>query len=522
MPSKKAPTNMTAARGGVIAPDLCASATLLGSIPVIFPDTTERTMPGIQKQLKQSSDHEADICVIGSGPAGYVAAIRAAQLGARVVVIEKGAVGGVCLNVGCIPTKVLLSSVAVLDGCRRAAEFGVDTTSCAANIPVMMARKDKIVRELTSGVESLLRKNKARLVRGFARITGIHEVTVETDHGAQVVTADKILIATGSTPAVLSVPGLDPELDSGGPNVWTSTEALTFDHVPKKLLVVGAGAIGLEAGFTFARLGSEVTVVEIMGQIIPAADAEIAKDLMKALEVAGMKFLLNSTVVRAEDIPNGKRVTTTTPDGEREIECEKVLVAVGRRTVIDGIGLDTVGVKHDGRKIQVNESMQTNIPNIYAAGDVIGEPMLAHVGWTEGIVAVEHAMGLASRMSYKAYPACIYTTPQCASVGLTEEQARERRGDIRVGKFGFGHNGKAMAIGETVGYVKIITEPRHGEILGVHIIGPHATDMIAEAVLAIANELTVNELMSAIAPHPTLSESVQEAAYDTQGRSIHK
>jgi len=517
LPSKNEPINRAAARGGTIAPDLCASASLLGSIPIISPQALERTMPGIKEQLKQSSDHEADICIIGSGPAGYVAAIRAAQLGARVVVIEKNAVGGTCLNVGCIPTKVLLSSVGALDGCRRAAEFGVDVTGCAANIPAMMARKDKIVRQLTSGVEGLLRKNKVRLVRGHGRITGIHEVTVQTDQGAQVVTADKILIATGSMPAVLPVPGLEI-----GPNVWTSTEALTFDQAPKRLLVVGAGAIGLEAGYTFARLGSEVTVVEIMGQIIPAADAEIARDLMKALEAAGMKFLLNSTVVRAADTPNGKRVAITTPDGEQEIECDKVLVAVGRRTVIDGIGLDTVGVKHDGGKIQVNESMQTNIPNIYAAGDVIGEPMLAHVGWTEGIVAVEHAMGLASRMSYKACPACIYTTPECASVGLTEEQARERCGDIRVGKFGFGHNGKAMAIGETDGYVKIITDPGFGEVLGVHILGPHATDMIAEAVLAVANELTVDELMSAIHPHPTLSEVIQEAAYDTRARSIHK
>lgn len=517
MPSKNAPINKAAARGGAIAPDIGASASLLGSIPIISPETSERTMPGIKEQFKQSSDHEADICIIGSGPTGYVAAIRAAQLGARVVVIEKNAVGGTCLNVGCIPTKVLLSSVAALDGCRRAAEFGVDVTGCGANIPVMMARKDKIVHELTSGVEGLLRKNKVRLVRGYARITGIHEVTVQTDHGAHVVTTDKILIATGSMPAVLPVPGLEI---CG--NVWTSTEALTFDQAPKRLLVVGAGAIGLEAGYTFARLGSEVTVVEIMGRIVPAADAEIARDLMKALEVAGMKFLLNSTVFRADDIPNGKRVAVTTPDGEQEIECNKVLVAVGRRTAIDGIGLDTVGVKHDDRRIQVNESMQTNIPNIYAAGDVIGEPMLAHVGWTEGIVAAEHAMGLGSRMSYKAYPACIYTTPECASVGLTEEQARERLGDIRVGKFGFGHNGKAMSIGETDGYVKIITEPGFGEILGLHILGPHATDLIAEAVLAVANELTVDELMSAIHPHPTLSEVIQEAAYDTRARSIHK
>lgn len=517
MRRKNAPSNRTAARGGTIAPDIGAAASLFGGIPFVATDTSGLTMPDIAEQLRLSSDYEADITVIGSGPAGYVAAIRAAQLGARVVVIENSAVGGTCLNVGCIPTKVLLACVAALDQCKRAAEFGVDVPSCGANIPVMMARKDKIVKQLTSGVEGLFRKNKIRLARGSGRITAVHEVTIYTDQGSQTITTDKILIATGSAPAVLPLPGLEI-----GGNVWTSTEALSFDSPPKKLLVIGAGAIGLEAGYTFARLGTEVTVVEIMGQIIPAADSEIARDLMKWLEVAGMKFLLNSSVVRAEDTQNGKLVTITTPDGEQQMECDKVLVAVGRRAVIDGIGLENVGVKHDGRRVQVNESMQTNIPNIYAAGDVIGEPMLAHVGWTEGIVAVEHALGLGSRMSYKAYPACVYTTPECASVGLTEEQAKERHGDIRIGKFGFGHNGKAMAIGETDGYVKVITDPRFGEILGLHIIGPHATDMIAEAVLAIANELTVDELMSAIHPHPTLSESVQEAAYDVRGRSIHK
>jgi len=515
--TKNAPSNRVAARGGTVAPDFGAAAALLGSIPFIAPDTPGGAMPEIAEQLKLSADYEADVCVIGSGPAGYVAAIRAAQLGARVIVVEKNAVGGICLNIGCIPTKVLLSCVAALDECRRAAQFGVDIPSCGANIPVMMARKDKIVKQLTSGVEGLFRKNKIRLARGLGRITGIHEVTVEADGKSETITTDKILIATGSVPAVLPLPGLEI-----GPNVWTSTEALSFDAVPDKLLVIGAGVIGIEAGYMFARLGAKVTVVEIMSQIMPAADAEIARDLKKALELVGIKFLLNSTVVSAEDTPNGKRVTITAPDGEHRIDCDKALVAVGRRAVMDGIGLETIAIKHDSRKIQVNESMQTNIPNVYAAGDVIGEPMLAHVGWTEGIVAVEHALGLSSRMSYKACPACVYTTPECASVGLTEEQARELHKDIRVGKFGFGHNGKAMAIGETDGYVKVITEPRFGEILGLHIIGPHASDMIAEAVLAIANELTVDELMTAIHPHPTLSEVIQEAAYDARGRSIHK
>lgn len=473
--------------------------------------------PGIQAQLSRSPDSDADIVIIGTGPAGYVAAIRAAQLGARTVVIEKSAVGGVCLNIGCIPTKVLLSSVAVLDHVKHSAAFGIKVGDYSIDIPTMMARKQKIVKQLTSGVEGLFRKNKVKLIRGTARLTDARTVTVETDQGTETIKADNILIATGSVPAGLPLPGMEI-----GENVWTSTEALEFDAIPKSMLIVGAGAIGLESGYTFARMGTDVLVVELMQQILPAADTETAKELQKSLERAGMKFMLGATVTRAENAEGGKRVYIKSGDGEEVREFEKVLVAVGRRAVIDGIGLDDVGVKHDKRRILVNEHMQTNIPSIYAAGDCIGEPMLAHVGWTESIVAVEHAMGMGSRMDYKAFPACVYTTPECASVGLTEEQARERYREVRVGKFTFSHNGKAMGIGEAEGFVKFVTEPRYGQILGVHIVGPHATDLIAEATLAIRNELTVDEVIATIHPHPTLSEVVQEAAYDAQGRAIHK
>lgn len=500
----------------IATPGLGAGSSLLSGIPGLRSSVGEIS-PEIQEQLILSSDYENDFCIIGSGPAGYVAAIRAAQLGARVTVVEKGVVGGTCLNVGCIPTKVLLSSVAVLDHCKHSSDFGIDVKGYSLNIPVMMARKEKIVKQLTSGVEGLFRKNKIKLIRGAGRITDVHEVTVETENGPEVVRANKIIIATGSVPAPLPLPGFEI-----GNNVWTSTEALDFADVPKRLLIIGAGAIGLESGYTFARMGSEVLVVELMNQILPAADAEIANELQKCLEKAGIKFMLDAGVSKAEDIRNGKRVYIRSAEGEQAQEFDKVLVAVGRRAVLDGIGLETVGISTDERKILVNDSMQTNIHNIYAVGDAIGEPMLAHVGWTEGIVAVEHALGLGAKMSYKAFPACVYTTPEAASVGLTEAQARSIHGDIRIGKFGFAHNGKAMGIGETEGFVKIVSEPRYGEVLGVHIVGPHATDLITEAVLAIQNELTVDELVSTIHPHPTLSEVVQEAAYDTMGRSIHK
>lgn len=506
---------INAKASSLVSPDISASLELLGSIPVLEEELSVH--PGIKEQLLKSAEHDADIVVIGSGPAGYVGAIRAAQLGARTVIVEKGSVGGTCLNVGCIPTKVLLACVGVLNSVKDGAEFGVKVKGFDLDIPAMMSRKDSTVKRLVGGVESLFGKNKIKLVRGSARITDPHTVTVDTADGVQTITTKKMVIATGSTTALLPLPGFEI-----GENVWTSTEALSFNSIPKSMLIVGAGAIGLEAGYTFARLGTEVTVVEMMSQILPAADTETANELMKALKKAGMKFMLNSTVARAEDTKTGKRVFIKTPDGEESREVEKVLVAIGRKAAISDIGLDEVGIKHDKYKILVDEHMRTSIPGVYAAGDCIGEPMLAHVGWTESIVAVEHAMGMNSKMDYRAFPACVYTTPECASVGMTETQAQERYKDIRVGKFSFNHNGKAMGIGETQGFIKIITEPRYGEILGVHMVGPHVTDLIAEAVVAMRNELTVDELVATIHPHPTLSEVTQEAALDAIGRAIHK
>ncbi len=463
------------------------------------------------------SGYDADIVVIGSGPAGYVGAIRAAQLGARVVVVEKGDVGGVCLNVGCIPTKVLLACTAVCDQVRKAKDFGVVVSGFDLDLAAMMARKERVVKQLTSGVEALFRKNKVALVRGNARIVDHHTVAVDTAAGKQEFKTRFILICTGSVPAQLPVPGL-----GFGEQVWSSTEALSFNCIPKKMLAIGAGAIGLEAGYTFARLGTEVLVVEMMSQILPAADGETAKALQVALEQAGMRFKLNSVAVRAEN--KGSRVKVWIKSGEAEEaeDFDVVLVAVGRKPVLSNVGLDDVGVKHDGHRIIVDQHMQTNIPNIYAAGDCIGEPMLAHVAWTESKVAVEHAMGLNSRMDYKAVPACVYTTPECASVGLTEEKARQRYRDVRVGKYSFSHNGKALAIGEGEGFIKFVTEARYGRILGVHMVGPHATDLITQATIAIKNELTVDEVIETIHPHPTLSEVAQEAAMDAQGRAIHK
>lgn len=508
----------TTARAGSLAPPaLEPPSGSLGFVPLLEDETAAFVDPGIKEQLQVSDKRDADIVIIGSGPAGYVGAIRAAQLGARTVIVEKNSVGGTCLNVGCIPTKVLLACIAALDTVERGAEFGINVGKFDLDIAKMMSRKETIVKRLVGGVESLLKKNNVRLVRGTARLADAHTVIVDAPDVAETIRADKIIICTGSVPAPLPVPGFE-----FGGDVWTSTEALAFEAVPKSILIVGAGVIGLEAGYTFARLGAEVLVVEMMPQVLPTADTEIANELAKALGKAGIRFMLNSTVAHAEDTKAGKKVTIKTQDGEQTAEFEKVLVAVGRKAAISGIGLDEVGVKHDGRRILVDANMRTNVPSIYAAGDCIGEPMLAHVGWSESIVAVEHAMGLNSKMDYRAFPACVHTNPECASVGLTEEQARERYNDISVGKFSFRHNGKAMAIGEADGFIKIISDRRYGEILGVHMIGPRVADLISEAVVAIANELTAEELVRSIHPHPTLSEVIQESAYDALGRAIHK
>ncbi len=466
---------------------------------------------------QRNSSYDADILVLGAGPAGYVAAIRAAQLGAKTVIVEKGEVGGTCLNVGCIPTKALLACVETLERAKHGADFGVEIGSISVDVPKMMERKNTIVKTLTSGVAALLKKNKVRLVSGEGRLVDANTVEVTGSDGVQRITSKFTLIATGSVPSVLPLPGFE-----FGENVWSSTEALEFSSVPKSILIVGAGAIGLEAAHTFANLGSDVTVVEMMPQILPAADTEIAAELQKNLEKSGIKFRTNAGVGRAEATRKGKKVFVKTESGEETFEVEKILVAVGRRAVIGGIGLDEVGVKHDGRKIVVDEHMRTSVPGIYAAGDVIGEPMLAHVAWTESAVAVEHAMGLESKMDYSAFPACVYTSPECASVGLTEKQARARHRDVRIGKMSFAHNGKAMGIGENHGFVKIISAGRFGQVLGFHVVGPHATDLITEAVVAMRNELTVDELIASIHPHPTLSEVVQDAALDVYGRAIHK
>lgn len=461
------------------------------------------------------SEFDVDVAVLGGGPGGYYAAIKAAQMGAKVALVEKNKVGGTCLNVGCIPTKVLLSCISVLESVKNGADFGVNVSDYSVDVSGIQKRKADVVNGLVGGVVSLLKKNKIELIEGFAKLVDKNTVAI----GDRRLTSKNIILATGSEPAVIPIPGL-----AVGGNVWTSNEALEFTDIPKSMVIIGAGAIGLEFGYTFTRLGCEVTVVEFMPQILPATDTESAKELQKHLKKAGMNFMLNSQVTKAEDIDGGKKVYIKSGDKEKTIDCEIVLMAVGRRAVKSDMGFEEVGVECDKRMVITNDYMQTSVPNIYAIGDVTSGPMLAHVAWSEAIVAVDHIMGKPQfKKDYSTVPACVYTHPEQASVGMTEEAAKEKYGDdVVVGKFGFGHNGKALGMGGAVGFIKIISEKKYGAVLGVHMVGPHVTDLITEMAIAKRNELTIDEVIATIHPHPTLAEVVQEATMDVFGCAIHK
>jgi dihydrolipoamide dehydrogenase len=493
---------------------------LLDSIPVLETENRARIHEEVQEMLVKGGPYDADILFLGAGPGGYVGAIRAARLGAKTVIVEKNKVGGTCLNVGCIPTKALLSTVEVIEHIRRAGEFGITVEGYSFDFPKIMDRKDKIVDQLRKGVEYLFKKENIRHIHGVGRLIDSHSVEVTLDDGSkEKITARNIIIATGSVPALLPLPGFDP-----GGAIWTSTDALTTREVPKSLLIVGGGYVGLEFGYTYARLGTEVTVIEALPRIVATMDEELAKELDKSLRKTGLKIKTGASVISADDSPIGKKVIIRNADSQEEqIEAEKVLVAVGRKPFTSDIGLESVGIKTERGAVVVNSRMQTNVQGIYAIGDCIGNPMLAHAAFHEATIAVANCLGQEKHMDYKAVPGVVFTHPEVASVGLTEEQAREKHGDnVRIGKFPFLANGKALGMGEKEGFAKVIADAKYGEILGIHIIGPHATDMISEAVLAIQSEATIDDIEASIHPHPTLSEPIHEAALDTQGMALHK
>jgi len=459
-----------------------------------------------------------DLVVIGAGPGGYVAAIRAAQLGMRVACVEKApALGGTCLRIGCIPSKALLDSSELFWNTRRhMAVHGIRVADVTLDLPAMMGRKDKVVRGLTQGVAGLFKKNGVSHVNGTARIIAPGRVEVAGQDG-QVLESERILIATGSEPAPL------PGFDLDGRHIVSSEEALAFEAVPARLLVIGAGAIGLEMGSVWARLGSEVRIVEVLDRIVPGMDREMARALQKVLEKQGLTFSL-ATAARKAVVEDGRVAVTIETGGMATTESfDRVLVAVGRRPYTADLGLEGAGVALDARgRITIDHRFETSVPGVHAIGDVVAGPMLAHKAEDEGIACVELLAGRAGHVNYDAIPSVVYTWPELAGVGKTEEECQEAGRAVRIGRFPFMANGRARAAEERDGLVKIIADAGTDRVLGVHVLGPRASDLIAEAVLAMEFGGSAEDIARTSHAHPTFSEAVREAALDVDGRSIHQ
>ena len=466
-----------------------------------------------------------DLIIIGSGPGGYVAAVRAAQLGLKTACIEKETrLGGVCLNVGCIPSKALLDSSEYYHLAKEHfAEHGIKTGKLTLDLAAMMARKEQVVEELTGNVRKLLEGNNIEIFKGTARLAGEDQIKIQQDTGSsrikegQTLQAKSIILATGSMP--VQVPGL--EFD--GKRIVTSTEALEFKTVPKHLGVVGGGYIGLELGSVWLRLGAKVTVVEMLPKIASIMDGQVGRTLDRILRKQGMDIRLNTRVSDAKIQKSNVRVNLENNNKKETLSCDRLLVSVGRRPLTQNLGLEHIGIKTEPKTghILVDESFQTNIPTIYAIGDLIPGPMLAHKASAEGIAAVECIAGLPGEVNYDAIPSVVYTWPEVASVGLTEEQVRERNIPYCVGTYPFSGAGRARCMGEKDGFVKLIAHSKTDRILGVHIIGPRAADMIAECVLAVEFGASSEDIARTIHGHPTFAEALQEAALGVRKCSIY-
>ena len=459
-----------------------------------------------------------DLIVIGAGPGGYVGAIRAAQLGMKTAIVDKEFLGGTCLNIGCIPSKALLDSTHRLSEAKhQLADHGISTGEIKVDLAKMLARKDAVVKKMVNGVNFLMKKNKIEYFPGAARITGAGTLEVKSAEGTKTLTAGKLLIATGSAPIQI------PSFPFDGKKIISSTEALTLPQAPKRMIVIGAGAIGLEMGSVWNRLGTEVIVLEFLDRILPGMDREMTTQFQRMLEKQGIKFFLSTKAEAAKVVGDKVQVTRVTGDQTVVEECDIVLVAVGRKPFTASLGLEQVGVEIDKRGfVRVNpHTYETTVPGIYAIGDVIGGLMLAHKAEEEGVACVEMLAGKAGHVNYRACPNVVYTSPELAQVGLTEEDARKERGEIRVGKFQFLANGRAVAMGEGEGLIKIIGDAKTDRLLGVHVLGPHASDLIAEAVVAMEFASSVEDLARSFHAHPTLPEAMKEAALAVEKRAIH-
>lgn len=453
-----------------------------------------------------------DVIVLGSGPGGYVTAIRASQLGLKTAIVEKESLGGVCLNWGCIPTKALLKSAQVFDYLKHADSYGLTVKEFDKDFGKVIERSRGVAEGMSKGVQFLMKKNKIEVINGFGKLKPGKKVAVD----GKEYSADHIIIATGARSREL------PNLKQDGKKVIGYREAMTLKKQPKSMIVVGSGAIGVEFAHFYNSMGTEVTIVEFLPNLVPLEDEDVSKQFERSFKKAGIKVMTNSSVEKLDTSGKLVKATVKTSKGEETLEAEIVLSAVGIASNLENIGLEDVGIVTDKGKIMVNDWYQTNIPGYYAIGDVVPGPALAHVASAEGITCVEKIAGLhVEPIDYGNIPGCTYASPEIASVGMTEKQAKEAGYELKVGKFPFSASGKASASGEKDGFVKVIFDAKYGEWLGCHMIGAGVTDMIAEAVLGRKLETTGHEVLKAIHPHPTMSEAVMEAVADAYGEVIH-
>ncbi|MBT6882342.1 MAG: dihydrolipoyl dehydrogenase [Flavobacterium sp.] len=458
-----------------------------------------------------------DIIIVGSGPGGYVTAIRASQLGFKTAIVEKESLGGVCLNWGCIPTKALLKSAQVYDYLKHVDQYGLKAESIDKDFTAVVTRSRNIANGMSKGVQFLMKKNKIDIIDGFGKVNTGKKVAVTSNDGTVTdYSADHIIIATGARSREL------PNLPQDGEKVIGYRKAMTLPSQPKSMIVVGSGAIGVEFAHFYNAMGTKVTIVEYLPNLVPLEDKDVSKQFERSFKKAGIKVMTNASVESVDTSGKGVKATVKTKKGEEILEADIVLSAVGIKTNIENIGLEDVGIITDRDKILVNDWYQTNIPGYYAIGDVVPGPALAHVASAEGITCVEKIAGLHSEaIDYGNIPGCTYASPEIASVGLTEDQAKEQGFELKVGKFPFSASGKATAAGTPDGFVKVIFDAKYGEWLGCHMIGAGVTDMIAEAVLGRKLETTGHEVLKTIHPHPTMSEAVMEAVADAYDEVIH-
>jgi len=458
-----------------------------------------------------------DIIVLGSGPGGYVTAIRASQLGLKTAVIEKESLGGICLNWGCIPTKALLKSAQVFEYLKHAEDYGLSVENPDKDFTKIVKRSRNIAEGMSNGIKFLMKKNKIDVINGFGKVKAGKKVDVTAEDGTVTeYSADHIVIATGARSREL------PALKQDGKKVIGYREALTLPEQPKKIVIVGSGAIGVEFAYFYNSMGSDVTVVEFLPRVVPVEDAAVSKQLEKSFKKSGIKIMTSSEVTSVDTSGNGIKATVKTKKGEEIIEADILLSAVGIKSNIENIGLEDVGIVTDKDKVLVNDFYQTNIPGYYAIGDITPGPALAHVASAEGILCVEKIAGQhVEAIDYGNIPGCTYCSPEIASVGMTEAQAKDAGYDIKVGNFPFSASGKASAAGTKDGFVKVIFDAKYGEWLGCHMIGAGVTDMIAEAVLGRKLETTGHEVLKTIHPHPTMSEAVMEAVAAAYDEVIH-